>query len=104
LSIITDNVLSVVVNVVATSQQEQALRIFSMLLLRLRDGKTRGIRPRGVLMGLTKGGYLSRICQFIKLFDDYVVSIEIISAAKEEGGYPDSDDEGTNSLCSSVFH
>eukprot|EP01034_Spumella_vulgaris_P021988 gene21988-28075_t len=62
----------------SNEEQEQALRIFSMLLLRLRDGKTRGIKPRGVLMGLTKG--------MGNLF-------EIISAAKEEGGYPDSDDE-----------
>lgn len=36
-------------------EKDQALEIFSMLLLRLRDGKTRGIKPRGVLVGLTKG-------------------------------------------------
>lgn len=50
----------------------QAIEIFSLLLLRMRDGKTRGLKPRGVLMQLTK---------------------ELIAAAKEEGGYPDSDDE-----------
>ena len=43
-----------------------------MLLLRLRDGKTRGIKKGGVLDQLTR---------------------ELIAAAKEEGGYPDSDDE-----------
>lgn len=43
-----------------------------MLLLRLRDGKTRGIKRGGVLEQLTN---------------------ELIAAAKEEGGYPDSDDE-----------
>lgn len=54
-----------------------------MLLLRLRDGKTRGIKPRGVLAALTK---------------------EIISAAKEEGGYPDSDDEGARSANPSILY
>jgi hypothetical protein len=40
-------------------------------LLRIRDGKTRGLRVKGVLLALGK---------------------ELIRAAKEEGGYPDSDD------------
>ena len=40
-------------------------------LLRLRDGKTRGLRANGILVALGK---------------------EMIRAAKEEGGYPDSDD------------
>lgn len=52
--------------------REEALDVFAMLLLRLRDGKTRGIKPKGVLMSLIK---------------------EMVSAAKEEGGFPDSDDE-----------
>jgi hypothetical protein len=52
--------------------KNQALEVFSILLLRLRDGKSRGIKPTGVLSQLTK---------------------EIISAAKEESGFPDSDDE-----------
>ena len=48
------------------------MEILSLLLLRLRDGKTRGIKKGGILEHLTK---------------------ELIAAAKEEGGYPDSDDE-----------
>jgi hypothetical protein len=53
-------------------EKDQALDILSLLLLRLRDGKTRGVKKNGVLMYLTK---------------------ELIDAAREEGGYPDSDDE-----------
>lgn len=53
-------------------EKEQALDILSLLLLRLRDGKTRGVKKNGVLAHLTK---------------------ELITAAKDEGGYPDSDDE-----------
>jgi hypothetical protein len=48
------------------------MEILALLLLRIRDGKTRGIKRNGVLQALAK---------------------ELISAAKEEGGYPDSDDE-----------
>eukprot|EP00981_Chlorochromonas_danica_P004840 scaffold967_cov173-Ochromonas_danica.AAC.51 len=53
-------------------ERTEAVEILAMVLLRLRDGKTRGIKPKGVLMSLTK---------------------ELIAAAKEEGGFPDSDDE-----------
>lgn len=50
----------------------QVIEMLSILLLRLRDGKTRGVKKNGLLVRLTK---------------------ELISAAKEEGGFPDSDDE-----------
>lgn len=53
-------------------EKEEVMEIVSIILLRLRDGKTRGIRKQGVLMRLTH---------------------ELISAAKEEVGYPDSDDD-----------
>eukprot|EP01038_Epipyxis_sp_PR26KG_P008682 gene8682-11733_t len=53
-------------------EKKQALEILSILLLRLRDGKTRGIRKKGLIETLAK---------------------EMIIAAKDEGGYPDSDDE-----------
>jgi len=53
-------------------EKTQALEILSILLLRLRDGKSRGIRKNGILMQLTN---------------------ELIKAAKEESGYPDSDDD-----------
>jgi hypothetical protein len=54
-------------------EKQQALEILSILLLRLRDGKSRGIRKNGVLIQLTE---------------------ELIRAAKEDSGFPDSDDEG----------
>lgn len=54
---------------------DDALVIFSTQLLRIRDGKTRGIKPDGNLWNLTK---------------------ELIRAAKEEGGYPDSDDSNSD--------
>lgn len=53
-------------------QMGQVLNILAMLMLRLRDGKTRGMKQNGVLLQMAK---------------------ELIAAAKEEGGYPDSDDE-----------
>lgn len=53
-------------------EKEEAIDILALILLRLRDGKSRGVKPKGVLMTLTK---------------------ELIAAAKEEGGFPDSDDE-----------
>eukprot|EP00981_Chlorochromonas_danica_P008198 scaffold2062_cov181-Ochromonas_danica.AAC.2 len=53
-------------------EKGQVLDILALLVLRLRDGKTRGIKRHGVLLQLVK---------------------EMIAAAKEEGGYPDSDDE-----------
>jgi outer membrane biosynthesis protein TonB len=54
-------------------EKQQALEILSILLLRLRDGKSRGVRKNGVLIQLTE---------------------ELIKAAKEDSGFPDSDDEG----------
>jgi hypothetical protein len=54
-------------------EKKEAVEILSLLLLRIRDGKTRGIRKKGTLESLAR---------------------ELIAAAKEEGGYPDSDDEG----------
>jgi TRAP-type C4-dicarboxylate transport system permease small subunit len=53
-------------------EKKQALEILSILLLRLRDGKSRGVKRNGILMQLTN---------------------ELIKAAKEESGFPDSDDE-----------
>lgn len=53
-------------------EKMEVMEIVSIILLRLRDGKSRGIRKDGVLMKLTK---------------------ELIKAAKEEVGYPDSDDD-----------
>lgn len=53
-------------------EKTEVSEILSLLMLRLRDGKTRGVKKNGVLMGLAK---------------------EMIAMAKEEGGYPDSDDE-----------
>jgi hypothetical protein len=53
-------------------EKDQALETFATLLLRMRDGKTRGIKQQGVLISLTK---------------------ELIIAAKQEAGFPDSDDE-----------
>eukprot|EP01031_Cornospumella_fuschlensis_P026086 gene26086-31499_t len=53
-------------------EKAEVLETLAILLLRLRDGKTRGLRRGGVLQGL---------------------GVEMIKAAKEEGGYPDSDDE-----------
>jgi hypothetical protein len=52
-------------------QKEDAIEAWATQLLRVRDGKTRGLRAKGVLIALGK---------------------ELIRAAKEEGGYPDSDD------------
>lgn len=63
-------------------EKDQAIEILSILMLRLRDGKTRGVKKGGILMKLTQ---------------------ELITAAKEEGGYPDSDDEGKRCADSSVF-
>lgn len=57
-------------------EKDQAIEILSILLLRIRDGKTRGVKSKGVLLNLTK---------------------ELIAAAKEDGGYPDSDDENEDS-------
>lgn len=53
-------------------EKEEVMEIVSIILLRLRDGKTRGFKKNGVLVKLTK---------------------ELIKAAKEEVGYPDSDDD-----------
>ncbi len=52
-------------------QRQDALNSFSEQLLRLRDGKVRGLKPNGALVTLGR---------------------ELIAAAKEEVGYPDSDD------------
>ncbi len=56
----------------SNEEKDEALQTFATLLLRMRDGKTRGIKSNGVLVQMTK---------------------ELITAAKEEAGYPDSDDE-----------
>lgn len=53
-------------------EKEEVMEIVSIILLRLRDGKTRGFKKNGVLVKLTK---------------------ELIKAAKEDVGYPDSDDD-----------
>ncbi len=56
-------------------EKEEAIETLATLLLRMRDGKTRGVKANGVLVTLTK---------------------ELISAAKEENGIPDSDDEDSD--------
>lgn len=56
----------------SNQEKAQVMDIFSIILLRLRDGKSRGFKRRGVLLKMIK---------------------ELISAAKEEVGYPDSDDD-----------
>jgi hypothetical protein len=54
------------------TDKQKATEILSIMMLRLRDGKTRGVKKSGVLNAMVK---------------------ELISAAKQEGGFPDSDDE-----------
>lgn len=54
------------------SELDAAIKALSLIMLRIRDGKLRGIKKGSVLNSLTK---------------------DLISAAKAEGGYPDSDDD-----------
>jgi hypothetical protein len=56
----------------ADQEKQDAIEILSLQLLRLRDGKTRGMKKKGILTKLAG---------------------ELIHAAKQSGGYPDSDDE-----------
>jgi hypothetical protein len=62
-------------------------------LLRLRDGKVRGMKSQGHLLGL---GELANK-EFSCYLDSYLLfgctGRELMAAAKLEGGYPDSDDE-----------
>ena len=51
---------------------QDAASALALMILRIRDGKTRDTLTNGVLRNLTK---------------------ELIASAKAEGGYPDSDDE-----------
>jgi hypothetical protein len=53
-------------------------------MLRIRDGKTRGIVSGGILKKLTDGWVL---------LIWFTLIVELIRSAKNEGGYPDSDDE-----------
>jgi hypothetical protein len=52
-------------------EKKKALNAFAIQLLRMRDGKVRGMKHQGHLLGLGR---------------------ELMAAAKLEGGYPDSDD------------
>jgi hypothetical protein len=54
------------------AELDSAIKALSLIMLRIRDGKLRGIKKGSVLQNLTT---------------------DLIAAAKEEGGYPDSDDE-----------
>jgi hypothetical protein len=57
------------------SQKFEAVSALGLQLLRLRDGKTRGLKSTGVLVALGN---------------------ELVKAAKQEGGYPDSDDSDSD--------
>ncbi len=39
------------------SQKDEVMESLSITLLRLRDGKTRGLKKKGVLAQIVKGGY-----------------------------------------------
>jgi hypothetical protein len=54
------------------AELDAAIRALSLMMLRIRDGKIRGIKKGSVLQVLTT---------------------DLIAAAKAEGGYPDSDDD-----------
>lgn len=62
-------------------EKDSVIDSWATQLLRIRDGKTRGLRAKGILIGLGK---------------------ELIRAAKEEGGYPDSDDSDDEDDRSSI--
>jgi len=56
----------------AKSELDAAVETLALVMLRIRDGKVRGITPNGILKQLTS---------------------ELVHSSRAEGGFPDSDDE-----------